>query len=397
METIKILFWICFILVFYTYIGYGLIMWILVKIKESKEKKQSQDICTSGEELPDVTLLMAAYNEEDVIKDKMQNTYQLKYPAEKLHIVWVTDGSDDRTNELLRQYDNVEVLFQPDREGKTAAINRAMKFVKTPLVIMTDANTILNEEAITEMVKPFNNKKVGCVAGEKRIAKKNNAGTASGGEGLYWRYESTLKDLDARLYSAMGAAGELFALRTDLFEEMEPDTLLDDFILSMRIVMKGYKIAYTKKAYAMESGSKDMHEEEIRKVRISAGGMQSVIRLKELLNPFKYGVVTFEYVSHRVLRWSITPIAFFLMFPLNLFLAFAITSGGEAVFYLLLMLGQMFFYLLGYWGYVLSRLHIKSPKLYIVYYFLFMNINVIKGFYYLANRPTGVWKKSKRA
>jgi len=396
METIKTLFWICFILVFYTYIGYGILMWILVKLKERKNKGKDEEVY-SDDDLQEVTLLVAAYNEEAVIDAKMENTYSLKYPKEKLHLVWVTDGSNDKTNELLSQYKDVEVLFEPERKGKTSAINRAMTYVSTPIVIMTDANTMLNEEAIVEMVKPFKDKTIGCVAGEKRIMTKTRSGVAAGGEGMYWKYESTLKDLDARLYSAMGAAGELFALRTDLFEKMESDTLLDDFVLSMRIVLKGYRIAYTKKAFAIESGSKDMREEEKRKVRIAAGGMQSIIRLKALLNPLKYGIVTFEYISHRVLRWSITPIAFFLMFPLNLFLAFAITNGGEAIFYLLLMMGQMLFYLLGYWGYVLSRLRIKSPKLYIVYYFLFMNINVIKGFFYLSRHHSGVWEQSQRA
>ena len=394
METIKILFWICFILVFYTYIGYGIIIWILVKIKEKSHKTKGEQ---NLDEFPNVTLLVAAFNEEDFVEAKMENTNLLKYPASKLHLMWVTDGSNDKTNKILAQYNNVEILFEPERKGKASAINRAISYIKTPIVIMTDANTMLNEDAITEMVKPFNDKTIGCVAGEKKVMAKTNSGIATKGEGIYWKYESALKDLDARLYSAMGAAGELFAIKTDLFDPIEPDAILDDFILSMRVVMKGYKISYTQKAYAIENGSKNMHEEEKRKVRIAAGGMQSILRLKGLLNPFKYGIVTFEYISHRVLRWSITPIAFFLMFPLNLFLAFAITNGGEAIFYLLLMIGQMFFYLLGYWGYVFSRLKINSHKLYIIYYFLFMNINVIKGFFYLSSHHTGVWEQSKRA
>lgn len=142
-------------------------------------------------------------------------------------------------------------------------------------------------------------------------------GAAAGGEGIYWKYESTLKALDARLYSAVGAAGELFAVRRELFETMEPDTLLDDFILSLRITMKGYIIAYCTNAYAIESGSADMREEEKRKVRIAAGGLQSIRRLRPLLNPFRYGVLSFQYTSHRVLRWSVTPFLLFALLPLN--------------------------------------------------------------------------------
>ena len=150
----------------------------------------------------------------------------------------------------------------------------------------------------------FANPKVGCVAGEKRIAVQDKPNAASGGEGLYWKYESALKRLDYRLYSAVGAAGELFAIRTSLFEQMPPDTLLDDFILSLRIAMRGYKIAYSKEAYALESASLNMREEEKRKVRISAGGLQSVWRLRGLLNIFRYGILSFQYISHRVLRWD---------------------------------------------------------------------------------------------
>lgn len=119
---------------------------------------------------------------------------------------------------------------------------------------------------------------------------------ASGGEGIYWKYESTLKALDSRLYSAVGAAGELFAVRRELFEDMRTDTLLDDFILSLRIAMRGYTIAYCAAAYATESGSADMQEEEKRKVRIAAGGLQSIWRLRPLLNPFRYGLLNFQYV-----------------------------------------------------------------------------------------------------
>ena len=190
-------------------------------------------------------------------------------------------------------------------------MNRGIKFVTTPIVIFTDANTSINSQSIREMVRYFNNPKVGCVAGEKRINMHTKDEAAVGGEGMYWKYESFLKKLDSQLHSAVGAAGELFAIRTSLYEQMPNDTLLDDFILSLKIAMKKYIIAYCNKAYAMENGSANMKEEEKRKVRIAAGGIQAIYRLRKLLNPFRYGILSFQYVSHRVLRWSITPIALF--------------------------------------------------------------------------------------
>lgn len=264
-----------------------------------------------------MTLFITAFNEEEVVDEKMRNCLGLDYPADKLHIVWTTDGSNDSTNQRLEDWPQATVHFQPLRQGKTAAMTRGMMLVDTPLVVFTDANTMLNREAIREIVRAFEDPKVGCVAGE-RIAVQEKDGAAAGGEGIYWKYESTLKALDARLYSAVGAAGELFAVRRELFTVMEPDTLLDDFILSLRIAMQGYKIAYCTQAYAIESGSADMREEQKRKVRIAAGGLQSIWRLRELLNPFRYGVLTFQYVSHRVLRWSLAPVLLFALLPLNI-------------------------------------------------------------------------------
>ena len=395
-TAIEIIFWICMAIVFYTYIGYGIILYILVKIRECFSPTPKLQYPAS-DDLPEVTLLVAAYNEESVVKEKIENSLELIYPKEKLKLMWVTDGSNDQTNNLLKEYNQVEVLFQPERRGKTAALNRAIDCVKTPIVIFTDANTMLNKEAVMEIVKQFSDSAVGCVAGEKRIAVKEKDGAAGSGEGLYWKYESTLKKLDGRLYSAMGAAGELFAVRTELFEKMESDTLLDDFILSMRIVQRGYKIAYCSEAYAIESGSADMAEEEKRKVRIAAGGLQSIWRLRALLNGFKYGVVSFQYISHRVLRWSVTPIALFALLPLNIVLAYS-SLEEKAVLYLSILMMQMCFYLLGYWGYVLSKMKIKNKLLYVPYYFLFMNINVIRGFFYLRKKQgSGVWEKAKRA
>ena len=254
---------------------------------------------------------------------------------------------------------------------------------------------MLNTEAINEIVKSFTNPKVGCVAGEKRIAVQSKSNAAAGGEGIYWKYESTLKALDSQLYSAVGAAGELFAIRKELFEPMPTDTLLDDFVMSMKMTMKGYTIAYCSDAYAMEGGSENMEEEEKRKVRIAAGGLRSIWRLRPLLNIFRYGVLSFQYVSHRVLRWSVTPFLLFLMLPLNIL----IVACSHSLFYSIILLLQVIFYAAGYWGYYLSTKHIKNKFLFIPYYFLFMNINVFKGINYLMKRKsdTGAWEKSKRA
>lgn len=396
MNACIYIFWASLFVVFYTYLGYGILLYLLVRIKELFGKPAVLPM-PADEELPELTLFIAAYNEEDVVDEKMRNCLALDYPARKLHILWVTDGSNDHTNERLSNWPQATVLHRPERQGKTAALNRGIQYVTTPIVVFTDANTNLNRNALREIVHAFAETKVGCVAGEKRIAVHTEDNAASGGEGLYWKYESTLKRLDARLYSAVGAAGELFAIRRELFEQMETDTLLDDFVLSLRIVMRGYTIAYCADAYAVESGSADMHEEEKRKVRIAAGGLQSIWRLRPLLNPFRYGIFSFQYISHRVLRWSITPVLLFLLLPLNAVLLFTTSSP---VLYAVIGILQLLFYILGYWGYYLSTKHIKNKILFIPYYFLFMNVNVIRGFHYLRKRRNiagGAWEKARRA
>ncbi|MEG1660710.1 MAG: glycosyltransferase family 2 protein [Bacteroides sp.] len=394
---LEILFWSALFIVFYTYLGYGMVLFLLVKIKEALVKPVKREL-PQAEALPDVTLFITAYNEEEVVDEKMENSLALDYPAEKLHVVWVTDGTNDGTNQRLRTRwaGKATVSFQPERQGKTAAMTRGMKEIKTPLVVFTDANTMLNRQAVKEMVRAFENPKVGCVAGEKRIAVQTHDGAAAGGEGIYWKYESTLKALDARLYSAVGAAGELFAVRKELFEEMERDTLLDDFILSLRIAMKGYLIAYCKEAYAIESGSADMGEEEKRKVRIAAGGLQSIWRLRALLNPLRYGMLSFQYTSHRVLRWSLTPLLLFLLLPLNVALLLLSEGSGTALYGTVLG-GQVLFYLAALWGYRLAAQQLKNKVFFIPYYFLFMNVSVFKGIGYLWKKQgSGAWEKSKR-
>ena len=201
--------------------------------------------------------------------------------------------------------------------------------------------------------------------------------------------------MDSELNSTIGAAGELYAIRTSLFEEMPDNTLLDDFILSMRIAMKGYIILYCEKAYAIENGSANINEERKRKIRIAAGGIQSIIMLKELLNIFKYKLLSFQYISHRVLRWSITPLCLLLIIPINIYLV----AKYENIIYILVLIAQIIFYLCGIIGWYYSIKSKKNKLISIPYYFLFMNLNVIKGFFYLKNKKNndGTWEKSKRA
>ena len=392
MTTLQILFWLSLFLVFYTHLGYGILLYMLVKLKELFVKPVRRQL-PPDKRLPDVTLFITAFNEEEVVDEKMRNCLGLDYPADKLHIVWTTDGSNDSTNQRLEDWPQATVHFQPLRQGKTAAMTRGMMLVDTPLVVFTDANTMLNPEAVTQIVRCFEDPAVGCVAGEKRVAGTGNTGAAAT-EGVYWKYESKLKELDHRLYSAVGAAGELFAVRRELWQTLREDTLLDDFVCSMLIAAQGYRIAYCKEAYALESPSADMGEEGKRKKRIAAGGLQSVWRLRKLLNPFRYGVLWFQYVSHRALRWTLTPVVLVALLPLNV----ALLWSGHPALYAAILALQCAFYLAALTGWALERSGHRNRLLFIPYYFLFMNLNVFRGASYLAtHRGKGAWEKARRA
>ncbi len=345
---------------------------------------------------PDVTLFIAAYNEKDYVAQKIRNSRELDYPADKLHMMWVTDGSDDGTPEELKKYEGVEVFHLNERNGKIGAMNRGMKFVKTPIVVFCDANTMLGKESVRRIVRLFGNPKVGCVSGEKRILKKEKDGAAGSGEGIYWKYESILKKLDAELYSVVGAAGELFAIRTELFTEVEQDTLLDDFIISLRVAQAGYTIQYDPEAFAIEGASANVKEELKRKIRISAGGIQSVIRLRSLLNIFKYGRLSFQYISHRVLRWTLTPLCLLLLMPAGAILAVneGITAPGlySSLFWL-----QIIFYIAALLGWYLENRNIKVKLLFVPYYFFIMNLSVFLGLNrFLRSAQTVNWERARR-
>ena len=386
---ISLIFWVGILVVGYTYVGYGIIIYILSKLRKRTNVLSS----TPDEQLPAVTLLVAAYNEADIIRTKIQNTLELDYPKNKLEIFFVTDGSTDQTPEIVKEYPAIQLFHSFERKGKIHAVNRVMKSVKTPIVIFCDANTDLNREAIKYILRHYNDTNIGGVACEKRILSKDKDTASGSGEGLYWKYESFLKKKDAEVYSIVGAAGELFSVRTDLFEEPAENMIIEDFYLSMRITAKGYRFAYEPDAFAVETASASVKEEWKRKVRISAGGFQAMSKLSYLLNPFRYGILSFQYISHRVLRWTLAPFFLPIIFIANVWLAFY-----GIPFYQLTMALQVFFYGLAFLGYLLRDKKIGIKGFFVPYYFAVMNLSVYFGLNrYLRGKQSVVWEKAKRA
>lgn len=388
----RAVFWVLLALVFYSYIGYGILLYLIVSLKRFFKKKKPKKSTATESHLPEVTLLVPAYNEAYCIEKKIRNSLSLDYPKGKLKFLFITDGSDDSTPDIINNYQEIKLLHKPQRRGKITAVNRAMKEVSSEIVVFSDANSQLNMDAIKNIVRHYKDPSVGVVAGEKRIASEERDTAGGAGEGIYWKYESTLKKWDSELYSCIGAAGELFSIRRNLFEQVPEDTLIEDFFLTMKITAKGFRVVYEPKAFALESPSASIKEELKRKVRIAAGGLQAIARLTSLLNPLKHGILTFQYVSHRVLRWTLAPLALPVIFLLNLSLAY----NGMWIYQLLFLL-QVLFYICAAIGYFLEQKRIKLKAFFIPYYFLLMNYAVYAGFVrHMKGTQPVVWEKAKR-
>lgn len=394
--TLKFFFWIVLVTLAYTYAGYGLILFLMVWIRKILGRER-QEIRNPDYE-PEVCLFVTAYNEKDYVRQKVANSFDLDYPPDKIQYLWVTDGSDDGSPGILQDYPRIEVIHEPERRGKVHAMNRGMRFVRTPVVIFSDANTLLSRNTIRRMVACFADPTVGCVAGEKRIYEHLADNASAAGEGLYWRIESKVKQLDARFNSAVGGVGELFAIRTGLFEPVEDDVLLDDFIISLRIAGKGYRIAYTPDAWAEETASLNVKEEMKRKIRIAAGGVQTTFMLPWLLNPFRYGWLSWQYFSHKVLRWTAAPVFLFLLLPLNIWVVDRNDLWAQPSIYTLLLLLQFVSYLMALVGWILENRKLRNKYLFAPYYFVAINLSSVRGIIrYFRRQQKVTWEKSKRA
>lgn len=388
MQALIVLIVISLAALFYAYLGYAMVLFTFVKVKRMLAIPR----VAGNAELPEVTLIVAAYNEQECIREKIENSLQLIYPVGKLSLLFVTDGSTDKTNEYILHYPQATLAYQPTRRGKLAAVDRVMKEVKSPITVFTDANTLLNRDAIVNLVRHFANPAVGAVAGEKRVMQQASDDASAAGEGMYWKYESKLKQWDSELYSVVGAAGELFAIRTSLYETVPSDTLIEDFVLTMGIAARGYRVVYECQAYALETASLSVDEEMKRKVRIAAGGLQAVVRLRKWLNPLVNPILTFQYVSHRVLRWTVGPLMLVVLLVSS---ALAAIQGSS--FAAVLLVGQLLFYTMAAFGYQLEKRKTKVKALYIPLYFTMMNLAVFMGFWRLIKgRQSTTWEKAQR-
>lgn len=386
MIPLKIIFWILIFGVCYTYVFYGVILYLF-----GNHKKRS--VSSSPTQLPSVVHIIAAYNEAEIIEQKIKNALQLQYPKDKLKTVVVADGSTDATVEIVRRFPDIILIFDPIRKGKLAAINHAVAVSQdAEVLVFSDANTMLNPESLLKMMGHYQDPMVGGIAAEKKVVADKNGMVR--GEGLYWRYESKLKKLEADFYTVVGAAGELFSIRRKLYRPLPEHIILDDLMISLDICRKGYVVQYEPDAFAIEGPSRTLSDEQKRKVRISAGAFQILSLTADLLNPFTYDKLSFQYISHRLMRWIFCPIAIPLIFILN---SLIMVEHPEPI-YLLLYFIQIVFYLMGLIGWARASAQKSMLNIfYIPFYASFMQIAQWKGFAAsLKGEQTQLWEKAQR-
>ena len=374
MVVLMVCFWLAVSIILYTFLGYA--VFIGLAARYWAHPVHQADIT------PSVSLVIPAFNEAAVIARKVENSLRLDYPADRLEIAVITDGSDDTTVDEVTPYLDhaVRLYHRPQRRGKAAAINRVVPLVTGDVVVFSDANTMIDQSALRSLVRSFADPQVGGVSGEKRVH--------GGGEGLYWRYESFLKRCDSALTSVMGAAGEFFAIRRELFQRTEEDSLIEDFILSLRLVEQGWRVVYVSDAVAREEASPSIDGDWRRRTRIAAGGFQAIGRLRGLLSP-RHGVVSWQYCSHRVLRWAVTP----FMLPIAFVLNAALVS---APFYRLLFIAQVAFYAAALLGYALTRRRRWNGPLHAVFYFCLGNAAALVGFWrFITGSQPVTWEKAR--
>jgi len=337
--------------------------------------------------LPRVSLVVAAWNEAQVIGEKLRNACALDYPEEKLEIVVGSDGSDDGTDEIVRACEDrrVRLSSASERAGKVSVLNRTIPSATGDIVVLSDANTMFDGAALRKLVRHFADPRVGAVCGRLRLY---NPRKQDFEESAYWVYESFLKLREGRRGAVMGANGGIYAIRRNLFRPLPANTIVDDFVIAMRCLQRGYRVTYDPEALAWEETTEDYRKERLRRVRIAAGNFQSLGLVGGLLHP-RFGFAAFAFFSHKLLRW----LAPFLMALLLL----ANASLLHRPFFQLTFALQLLFYWLAVVGWAV-RLPGRLGKLTsLARYFVEMNLGMAHGFFRWLRRTQKVtWQRTAR-
>ncbi len=381
--TLEIIFWSSAGLIGYGYVFYALILAGLRRVFPPAPPSFTN-------ELPSISVLIAAYNEEQAIKDRIANCLTLDYPKDKLEIIIASDGSNDRTNEIAATFDRdpVRLICLKQRQGKVNAINTASPKVKNEILIFSDATSHFEPDLARKLVRHFGDTQVGCVCGN--VVFTNAAGSKTGElEGAYWKLETYLRQREGERGSTLGATGAAFAMRRELWRPCPPNALVEDLVMPMKVLQSGYQVNFEPEAIATETAAEKIDEEFERRRRIGAGALQSLILLLPMLNPLR-GFPAIAFFSHKVIRW-LTPMLMILCLLTHLILA--INSG----LYLSLLVPHLGFYLAALIGLLVGRKNRVYRVLSLPYYFVSMNTALLCGYFkYLRGTQKVTWNRVNR-
>jgi len=388
---VKVVFLLCLFLVAYVYVLYPLIVFTLASIVQMRRdfryvlsRKERRAVLPETTSLPTISVIIAVYNEERIIEDRIANCMSVDYPRDRMEIIIASDGSTDRTNDIVKGHaaEGVRLLAFDERNGKSFALNRAIPQAKGEILLLTDSNTMYEKDAVLKLVRHFRRAEIGGVCGELRVKPFDDATVE---ESVYWKFENFLKLMESRVDMTLGANGGIYAIRKDAFIPIPDGTIIDDFVIFLNVRRKGFKTLFDPEAIAYERSAPSLVDEYQRKVRIGAGDLQSIRLAGSFLDP-RSGAVSFAFWSHKVLRWTAP---FFL---LGLLLS-NIATFSEGIFFAGFLGVQILMYLL----FAIGFLYKDSVFFRLPHYFISMNMALAHGFVsYLRGTQKGTWKRTER-
>ncbi len=380
---LKAIFWLLVGLVAYTYAGFPLLVFVRGTFFRRPYRR--------ADHTPSVSLIVAAYNEEATIGRKLENILALDYPRDKLQVIVVSDGSTDRTNEIVRQYADRGILFLPLRRvGKAAALNAAVAEATGEILVFSDANSIYAPDAIRALVRPFADPHVGGVAGNQVYVTPGEVSPSGEGEREYWGFDRWLKFYESEAGNTISATGAIYAVRRHLFLPV-PEGVTDDFVTSVRVIAQGYRLVFAPDAVAYEPVAKTEKVEFGRKVRVITRGLRGVWLVRELLDPFRYGFYAVQLFSHKVLRRMVA-------FPLLALLVISWGLWNAGPVYRIAALGQAVLYGCGLAGFLLRNTRVgRSRVLALPFFFCMVNAAVIVAtFNLLRGQKIVLWETQRQ-
>ena len=381
----QILFWLSIFLVLNAYLFYPIFIILLSKLAKRKRE---------NEFFPALSILIAAYNEEKVIEERLKNIAELNYDLSKIEVLVGSDNSSDRTNDILKiakkKYTWLKVYFFKERSGKAGIMNKLISEAKHEIIVFSDANTIFDKNALLNLTPDFYDKNIGGICG-RLILKDENTGDFEGvEEEVYWKLETFIKRAEGKLGILIGANGGIFAIRKSLFTNIPTKkAVTDDLFISLQPLTKGYKVIYNENALAFEPVGKNVSEEFNRKVRFSATNFQTLVYLSKLLSPLR-PLTAYAFFSHKVLRWTL-PFLTIILFISNLIL-FEQTEFYKIIFFI-----QLGIYGFAFVGWILSKVKIRLIPFSLIYFFVISNVALFLGFLkFLSGKHSVIWERTSR-